>query len=290
MGIKNPKTEGGEARATSQAATRSPGLTQAIQKKREIEEEKEREERKEAHKEYSQRKRAEEKERWERVKETEVLGVTGKQRKTVRDAKAKQHSGWLSVVPQEADDMLLNPEEFRDALTLCYQFKVQGDKRNYEGCGGSWGLQHALNYKRGGHVGRRYNKVNQAWCDLAELVFASAVGRGGLVVRAEGEVPGRPAFYGDFSEWGLWARQRQAILDTRVLKTQTASYVQGDWQKVLIRLAMGKKEQYAEPCRDKGYDFMPLVSSVDRALEKDVEMFPKKVAHLVSLKWNRTYR
>uniref|UniRef100_A0A0G4I823 Uncharacterized protein n=1 Tax=Chromera velia CCMP2878 TaxID=1169474 RepID=A0A0G4I823_9ALVE len=74
--------------------------------------------------------------------------------------------------------MLLSPEEFRDALTLHYQFKAQGDKRNCEGCGGSWGLQHALNCKKGGHVGRRHNEVNQVWCDLAELTFASAVGKG----------------------------------------------------------------------------------------------------------------
>uniref|UniRef100_A0A0G4I5Z4 Uncharacterized protein n=1 Tax=Chromera velia CCMP2878 TaxID=1169474 RepID=A0A0G4I5Z4_9ALVE len=215
----------------------------------------------------------------------------GEQRKTVRNAnfKAKRHSGWLSVVPREADDMLLSLEEFRDALTLRYQFKAQGDKRNYEGCGGSWGLQHALNCKRGGHVGRRHNEVNQAWCDLAELAFASAVGKRELVVRAEGEVPGLPAFYGDFSVRGLWVRQRQTILDIRMINTQAASYAQGDWLKVLTRLAMGKKEQYAKLCRDKGYDFTPLVSSVDGALEKDAEMFLKKVAHLMSLKWDRTY-
>uniref|UniRef100_A0A0G4FUC8 Uncharacterized protein n=1 Tax=Chromera velia CCMP2878 TaxID=1169474 RepID=A0A0G4FUC8_9ALVE len=137
LGIDNPKTEGGEARATFQAATRE--LIQAIQEGREVEEEKEREERKEARKEHSQRKRAEEKERWERVKETEVPGVMGEQRRAVRDVKAKRHSGWLSVVPREADDnvMLLSPEEFRDALTLRYQFKVQRDKKNYEGCGSS---------------------------------------------------------------------------------------------------------------------------------------------------------
>uniref|UniRef100_A0A0G4HUZ0 Uncharacterized protein n=1 Tax=Chromera velia CCMP2878 TaxID=1169474 RepID=A0A0G4HUZ0_9ALVE len=81
----------------------------------------------------------------------------------------------------------------------------------------------------------------------------------------------------------------RAILDTRVVNTQAASYAQGDWQKVLTRSATGKKEQYAKPCRDKGYDFTPLVSSVDGALEKDTEMFLKKVVHLVSLKWDGTY-
>uniref|UniRef100_A0A0G4G278 Uncharacterized protein n=1 Tax=Chromera velia CCMP2878 TaxID=1169474 RepID=A0A0G4G278_9ALVE len=100
------------------------------------------------------------------------------------------------------------------------------------------------------------------------------------------------------STWGLasinqsinqWARQRQAILDTRVVNTQAASYTQGDWQKVLTRSATGKKKQYAEPCRDKGYDFTPFIRSADEALEKDPEMFLKKVAHLVSLKWDRTY-
>uniref|UniRef100_A0A0G4FRD9 Uncharacterized protein n=1 Tax=Chromera velia CCMP2878 TaxID=1169474 RepID=A0A0G4FRD9_9ALVE len=40
-----------------------------------------------------------------------------------------------TVVPQEADNMLLSPEEFRDALTLHYEFKAQGDKRNCEGYG-----------------------------------------------------------------------------------------------------------------------------------------------------------
>uniref|UniRef100_A0A0G4I7L1 Uncharacterized protein n=1 Tax=Chromera velia CCMP2878 TaxID=1169474 RepID=A0A0G4I7L1_9ALVE len=74
---------------------------------------------------------------------------------------------------------------------------------NSEGCGGSWGLQHTLNCKRGGlrggHIGRRYNEVNQVWYDLVELAFASAVGRGEPVVRAKGEVLGLPAFYRDFS-------------------------------------------------------------------------------------------
>uniref|UniRef100_A0A0G4FWQ8 Uncharacterized protein n=1 Tax=Chromera velia CCMP2878 TaxID=1169474 RepID=A0A0G4FWQ8_9ALVE len=228
MGIDNPKTEGGEAKATSQTATRE--LTQAIQERREVKEEKEREEKKEAYKKYSQRKRAEEKERWERVKETEVPGVMGEQRRVtvVRDAKAKQYSGWLSMVPREADDMLLSLEEFRDTLTPGYQFKAQGDKRNCEEYGGSWGLQHTLNYcnKRGGHIGRRHNEVNQAWCNLAELVFTSVVRRGEPIVRAEREVTGRPALYGDFSVTvrGLWARQRQAVLDTRVVNTQAASY------------------------------------------------------------------
>uniref|UniRef100_A0A0G4IEH6 Uncharacterized protein n=1 Tax=Chromera velia CCMP2878 TaxID=1169474 RepID=A0A0G4IEH6_9ALVE len=106
--------------------------------------------------------------------------------------------------------MLLSPEEFQDVFTLRYQFKAQGNKRNCEGCGGSWGLQHALNCKRAEHFRRRHNEVqnevNQACCDLAELAFAltvlAAVGREEPVVMAEGEVLGLPALYGDFSVQG----------------------------------------------------------------------------------------
>uniref|UniRef100_A0A0G4GVE0 Uncharacterized protein n=1 Tax=Chromera velia CCMP2878 TaxID=1169474 RepID=A0A0G4GVE0_9ALVE len=49
--------------------------------------------------------------------------------------------------------------------------------------------------------------------DLAEIAFASAVGREEPVVRAEGGLWAPPALHGGFLVRGLWARQRQAILD-----------------------------------------------------------------------------
>ena len=42
------------------------------------------------------------------------------QRHAVLRAKESHLSGWLSVLPLERDQFDLSPQEFRDALALCY--------------------------------------------------------------------------------------------------------------------------------------------------------------------------
>jgi hypothetical protein len=66
---------------------------------------------------------------------------------------------------------------------------------------------------------------------------------------------------GDASAHGFWQRGRTAIFDVRITDTQSCSYRNKDYQKVLEQQEKEKKHQYL--CLEMRKDFTPLVYSVD---------------------------
>ena len=52
---------------------------------------------------------------------------------------------------------------------------------------------------------------------------------------------------GDASAHGFWQRGRSAIFDVRITDTQSCSYLNKDYQKVLAQQENEKKNQYLHP-------------------------------------------
>ena len=78
--------------------------------------------------------------------------------RAVSDAKNPGASNWLSAVPLEEYNFVLNKKEFRDAMNLRYGKDLKGLPSKCP-CGQSFNMTHALNCKTGGFITIRHNRV-----------------------------------------------------------------------------------------------------------------------------------
>jgi hypothetical protein len=93
--------------------------------------------------------------------------------------------------------------------------------------------------------------------------------------------------HGDASAHGFWQRGRTAIFDVRITDTQSHSYWNKDYQKVLAQQEKEKKNQYLRPCLEMQKDFTPLVYSVDGIAGKEAKNAEKHLAYHLSEKWHK---
>ena len=92
---------------------------------------------------------------------------------------------------------------------------------------------------------------------------------------------------GDASAYGFWQRGRTAIFDVRITDTQSLSYRNKDYQKVLVQQEKEKKNQYLHPCLEMRKDFTPLVYSVDGITGREAKNAEKHLAYHLSEKWHK---
>ena len=71
--------------------------------------------------------------------------------RAVKQAQEKGAGSWLNVLPLEEQGFTLTKGEFRDALALRYNKQLRGLPSKCS-CGQTFGVNHALNCKRGGFV------------------------------------------------------------------------------------------------------------------------------------------
>jgi len=93
--------------------------------------------------------------------------------------------------------------------------------------------------------------------------------------------------HGDASAHGFWQCDRTAIFDVRIMNTQSRSYWNKDYQKVLAHQEKEKKNQYLHPCLEMRKDFTPLVYSVDGIAGREAKNAEKHLAYHLSEKWHK---
>ena len=96
----------------------------------------------------------------------------------------------------------LFPIEFRDALALRYHRPLLRILACCDGCGAQFSLEHALDYKKGGLVTQRHNKVCDSLGYITSLVYKDVLRE--PVVREVNEPRGTVALIADLSIRGLW--------------------------------------------------------------------------------------
>jgi hypothetical protein len=90
---------------------------------------------------------------------------------------------------------------------------------------------------------------------------------------------------GDASAHGFWQRGCSAIFDVQIMDTQSYSYWNKDYQKVLAQQEKEKKNQYLRPCLEMRKDFTPLlVYSVDGIAGRAAKNAEKHLAYHLSEK------
>jgi len=73
----------------------------------------------------------------------------------------------------------------------------------------------------------------------------------------------------------------------RITDTQSRSYRNEDYQKVLAQQEKEKKKQYLCPCLEMRKDFTPLVYSVDSIAGREAKNAEKRLAYHLSEKWHK---
>ena len=109
-------------------------------------------------------------------------------------------------------------------------------------------------------MGRRHNKVRDAFGDLASLVW-SQVHREPIVKESFGIDEG--TLVADLCVRGVWQPQCDALFDIRVVDTDAPSYNRQSPRSVLCSAESEKKKKYLQACHDCRADFTPLCVSID---------------------------
>ena len=78
--------------------------------------------------------------------------------KFVIQARDKGASSWLHAVPIGRQGLALNKMEFRDALRLRYNLRLENLPSDCV-CGEKFGFYHALSCKRGGFISQRHDEI-----------------------------------------------------------------------------------------------------------------------------------
>jgi hypothetical protein len=96
-----------------------------------------------------------------------------------------------------------------------------------------------------------------------------------------------PSKRGDAGAHGFWQVGHITIIDVCIADTQSCSYRNKDYQKVLVQQEKEEKHQYLCPCLEMWKDFTPLVYSVDGIAGREAKNVERHlVCHLLE-KWHK---
>ena len=168
-------------------------------------------------------------------------------------------SSWLSVVPLESHHFDLSPQEFRDALTLCYKKPLLDLPPFCDGCGAPFIVEHALDCRVGGLVGQQHNEVRDAIGDLAW----AQVTKEPIVCESSSTDPSSVTLIADLRIRGVLQPQVDVLFDVRVTDVNAPSYRSRSPQAVLCSAEAEKKRKYMEACLARHASFTPLCFSID---------------------------
>jgi hypothetical protein len=209
------------------------------------------------------------------------------QRRAVNRAKDEKMSSWLTVAPVRKHHFDLTAQEFRDALALRYRKPLLSIPSSCDGCGADIVLSHALSCRFGGLVTQRHNEVRDTFGDLASLAWGQVIKE--PIVRDANNSSDTPALVADLSIRGVWIPQAEALFDIRVTDTDAQSYRNLSPSDVLSTAENEKKKKYLDACTIRRATFTPLCISVDGMLGREANVFVKRTAEMLSLKWGTNY-
>ena len=81
----------------------------------------------------------------------------------------KGSSSWLTALPLQQENYVLNKREFFDAIAIRYRWHLKKLPRNCT-CGKPFSLDHAVSCIKGGFVHRRHDEIRDIFAKLLEEV------------------------------------------------------------------------------------------------------------------------
>ena len=207
--------------------------------------------------------------------------------------KEKGAGSWLTALPLKNLGYCLNKQEFRDAVSLRYGWKIPHTPQ-YCGCGKPNDVNHTLICTKGGYVAMRHNALRDMNAKLQSEVCRDVVTEPRLLPINNEEVSGTTADRAapDISSRGLWSTFQRTFFDVRVLHPNAASY-QSNQTLASIYNQHEKEKMRKYNSRvitvEKG-TFTPLVYTTFGGCGPQATRYHKRIAELISKKNNEDYR
>ncbi len=216
-------------------------------------------------------------------------------RKSTELAREKGASSWLTTLPLSEHGFTLHKGAFHDALALRYGWPPTNTPTNCD-CGKAFTVEHALSCPKGGFPILRHNEIRDLTATLLSEVCND--------VRVEPElqrITEEQLAYAtsntqdgarlDISANGVWGgRFEKTYFDVRVFNPHAPSNKHNSLKASYIKHEREKKRSYEQRIREIEHSsFTPLVLSATGGLGREATIFYKRLASLLSHKWNNPY-
>ena len=209
----------------------------------------------------------------------------------LRMNKEKGAGSWLTALPLKDHGFCLNKQEFRDAVSLRYGWKIANTPQ-FCGCGARNNINHTLICAKGGFVSMRHNALRDLNAELQSEVCKDVTIEPSLIPLDNEEISGTSANRAapDVSSRGLWSTFERTFFDVRVLHPNAPSYQTIPLTTLYKRHEDEKIKKYNSRIItvEKG-TFTPLVYSTFGGCGLLAKRYHKRLAELISRKRNEEY-
>ena len=210
-------------------------------------------------------------------------------------AKEKGSSTWLTALPLVEHGFALHKGAFQDALALRYGWTPSKMPAKCE-CGKSFSVEHALSCAKGGFPSIRHNEIRDLTATLLTEVCSDVRTEPELQPVTDGAFSGATANLQDGARLdiaanGLWGgRFERTYLDVRVFNPHAPSNRHTQLSACYRKHEQEKKRAYEQRVREVEHaTFTPLVMAATGGLANEANIFYKRLASKLALKWDTPY-
>jgi len=209
-------------------------------------------------------------------------------------ATEKGASSWLSTLPIQEHGFALHKAAFYDAIAMRYGWMPTNVPTSCA-CGKSFSVEHALSCPKGGFPSLRHNEVRDITASLISEVCSNVCTEPTLSpVIGESLPPSTVCSDGarlDVAADGFWGSQNErAFFDVRVFNPLAPSNSSSSISATYKKHEREKKREYGARVREIEHgSFTPLVLSSTGGMGHEAKVFYKRLASLLSIKWDRSY-
>ena len=205
----------------------------------------------------------------------------------------KGASTWLTSLPLKAYGFRLNKQQFRDAVCMRYDLKLQDVPRNCA-CGSQYSINHCLSCKKGGFVHMRHNTVRDTFAELLGEICKDVLVEPQLLPVTGEELPFgtilEDGARSDVSAIGLWQPLSRAFLDIKVCNPFAQSNSVMPLDRMYKQHENTKKRQYNSRIMEiEKATFTPVVFSCTGGAAPEASRLMKLIALKRSQKRNESY-
>jgi hypothetical protein len=203
-------------------------------------------------------------------------------------AQMKGASAWLTSLPLEEENFVLNKREFFDALAIRYQWEMKRLPINCA-CNTPFNADHALQCPLGGYIMRRHNRIRDLFAKILDEVTNEVRIEPPLQpVTGETLKPGTlldENAHPDIAARGFWQQYEMAFFDIQVFNPFAKSHLNRNLEAVFRSNETKKKTHYNDRViRIEHGSFTPVVLSALGGFGRESSQFLSKLVEKVAEK------